>query len=245
MVDRLDQKVGDLIAYLKDSGQYENTLILFMSDNGAEGSSLHELKIFNSYMNTFDNSYESIGSEDSYIFLEESWAQASGTPLRFWKGIVSDGGIKVPAFVSYGGAAHQGARYDGVVSVLDVAPTLLDLAGADETTGLEGKTGIFPLQGKSMLPALDSASGEVRSEMDGLGWELFTRLGYRRGKWKATKLTTDMTDGEWALYDVSKDPGETTDLKSTHPQLMAEMIAAWDVYAVNNNVIIGNEPPDR
>ena len=244
MVDRLDQKVGDLIAYLKDSGQYENTIILFMSDNGAEGAAMQDMELFSSYMEGFDNSYESIGTKDSYIFLEERWAQATGTPLRFWKGIVSDGGIKVPAIISYGGAAHQGARYDGVVSVMDLAPTFLELAGANETTGLEGKTDIVPLQGKSMLPLL--GLGEpVRSETDGLGWELFTRKGYRLGKWKATHLTADMTDGEWALYDVSLDPGETTDLKSQYPDVMAQMIAGWETYAANNNVIVGNTPPDR
>ena len=244
MVDRLDQKVGDLIAYLKDSGQYENTIILFMSDNGAEGAAMQDMELFSSYMEGFDNSYESIGTKDSYIFLEERWAQATGTPLRFWKGIVSDGGIKVPAIISYGGAAHQGARYDGVVSVMDLAPTFLELAGANETTGLEGKTDIVPLQGKSMLPLL--GLGEpVRSETDGLGWELFTRKGYRLGKWKATHLTADMTDGEWALYDVSLDPGETTDLKSQYPEVMAQMIAGWETYAANNNVIVGNTPPDR
>ena len=244
MVDRLDQKVGDLIAYLKDSGQYENTIILFMSDNGAEGAAMQDMELFSSYMEGFDNSYESIGTKDSYIFLEERWAQATGTPLRFWKGIVSDGGIKVPAIISYGGAAHQGARYDGVVSVMDLAPTFLELAGANETTGLEGKADIVPLQGKSMLPLL--GLGEpVRSETDGLGWELFTRKGYRLGKWKATHLTADMTDGEWALYDVSLDPGETTDLKSQYPEVMAQMIAGWETYAANNNVIVGNTPPDR
>ena len=244
MVDRLDQKVGDLIAYLKDSGQYENTIILFMSDNGAEGAAMQDMELFSSYMEGFDNSYESIGTKDSYIFLEERWAQATGTPLRFWKGIVSDGGIKVPAIISYGGATHQGARYDGVVSVMDLAPTFLELAGANETTGLEGKTDIVPLQGKSMLPLL--GLGEpVRSETDGLGWELFTRKGYRLGKWKATHLTADMTDGEWALYDVSLDPGETTDLKSQYPEVMAQMIAGWETYAANNNVIVGNTPPDR
>ena len=244
MVDRLDQKVGDLIAYLKGSGQYENTIILFMSDNGAEGAAMQDMELFSSYMEGFDNSYESIGTKDSYIFLEERWAQATGTPLRFWKGIVSDGGIKVPAIISYGGAAHQGARYDGVVSVMDLAPTFLELAGANETTGLEGKTDIVPLQGKSMLPLL--GLGEpVRSETDGLGWELFTRKGYRLGKWKATHLTADMTDGEWALYDVSLDPGETTDLKSQYPEVMAQMIAGWETYAANNNVIVGNTPPDR
>ena len=244
MVDRLDQKVGDLITYLKESGQYENTLILFMSDNGAEGAAMQDMELFSSYMETFDNSYESIGSKDSYIFLEERWAQATGTPLRFWKGIVSDGGIKVPAIVSFGGAANKGARYDGVVSVMDLAPTFLELAGANETTGLDGKANIVPLQGKSMLPLLGAGKG-VRSEMDGLGWELFTRKGYRRGKWKATQLSPDMTDGEWALYDVSIDPGETTDLKSQYPEVMKEMMSGWEIYAANNNVIVGNTPPDR
>ena len=244
MVDRLDQKVGDMITYLKDSGQYDNTLIIFMSDNGAEGAAMQDMEIFIDYVKGFDNSYESMGSKESYIFLEERWAQATGAPLRFWKGIVSDGGIKVPAIVSYGGVVNQGTRYDGVVSVMDLAPTFLELAGANETTGLEGKTNIVPLQGKSMLPLL--GSGEpVRSETDGLGWELFTRKGYRLGKWKATHLTADMTDGEWALYDVNIDPGETTDLKSQYPDVMAQMIAGWETYAANNNVIVGNTPPDR
>ncbi len=247
MIDRTDRKIGEVVDYLKQTDQYDNTVFIFMSDNGSEGAAMQDMELFSSYMEGFDNSYESIGTKGSYIFLEERWAQVSGTPLRLWKGIVSDGGIKVPAFVTYGGAQNQGARYDGVVSVLDVMPTLLDFAGADETTGVSNPSAIYQPQGKSIVPLLAGVSDHVRSENDGIGWELFTRKGYRRGNWKALQLSASdsFSQGEWGLYDVSQDPGETTDLSAQNPEIMAEMIAEWEDYAESSNVIIGNEAPDR
>lgn len=98
-----------------------------------------------------------------------------------------------------------------------------------------------------MAPLLAGDSRQLRTDSDGIGWELFTRKGYRRGKWKALQLSAydSFSEGEWGLYDISQDPGETTDLSEQYPEVMAQMIAAWDVYAANNNVIVGNTAPDR
>jgi arylsulfatase A-like enzyme len=245
MVDRLDQQIGALIQHLEETGELENTVIIFMSDNGAEGAPLDKAPMFKAWIDRFDNSYESMGSKDSYIFYAERWAQVGMTPLRLYKGMSSDGGIKVPAFITYGGFKNQGARYDGPVSVLDLAPTILAIAGAETADAHSPDRDTFPLQGQSMFSLLTNRSDYVRTDKQGIGIELFNKMGYRRGKWKATHLHEPFGPGHWQLYDITADPGETQDLSKQYPDVLNELVSDWERYAEENGVIIGNEPPQR
>lgn len=244
MVDRVDQKVGELISYLKETDQFENTVIVFMSDNGSEGFPLQELPIFANWIPRFDNSYENLGAENSYMFLEERWAQVSNTPNKLFKGMPTDGGIRVPAFVTYRGFKNQSARYDGLVHVMDITPTLLSLAGLETNiTEYEGRN-VYPVEGKSMLAALN-ATGPIRTENEGLGWELFNKRAYRKGDWKVVHMHPPWGHEGWHLYNVANDPGETTDVSEKHPEIFKNLIADWENYADTNGVILGNIPPDR
>lgn len=245
MVDRLDQEIGRLIAYLRETGQYDNTVIIFMSDNGAEGAPLQETRPFQEWMNSFDNSYENMGRAGSYIFYEERWAQVGGTPFRLWKGMASEGSAHVAAFLTYTGAQRQGERHASVTSVMDIAPTVLEIAGVPHPGSRYQGRAILPMQGRSWVPLLQGQAEVVRSDQDGLGSELFNKRSYRRGNWKALHINLPYGPGRWQLFDLARDPGETNDLAEDYPAILAELVAAWEQYADENGVVLGDQPPDR
>lgn len=245
MVDRLDQQVGRLIAYLKATDQYDNTVIWFMSDNGNEGAPLQNLPIFANWIPRFDNSLENMGKPGSYVMIEERWAQVSNTPHRLYKGMPTDGGIHVPSFITYSGFKNQATRYDGVVHVMDITPTVLELAGLNmDLTHYAGRK-VHPIQGKSLLVTLNDPVEPARTSDDGLGWELFNKKAYRKGKWKIVQMHPPWGSDAWQLFELSKDPGETQDVARQFPEIVKRLSKDWTAYADANGVIIGNEPPER
>ncbi|MEP2736555.1 MAG: arylsulfatase [Erythrobacter sp.] len=245
MVDRLDEEIGRIIAYLKDTDQYESTVIVFMSDNGAEGAPLHKTPPFRDWMKTFDNSLENMGRQGSYVYYEERWAQVGMTPFRLWKGMASEGGVHVPAFVTFAGAKRQGERNSSLTSVMDIMPTLLDYAGVTHPGKQYSGKDIHPMQGLSWMPLLNGEAQMVRDSDEGLGSELFDKFGYRLGRWKALHLHDPYGPGRWQLYDLSKDPGETNDLAEEHPDILVDLVKRWEQYAKENGVVLSSRPPER
>lgn len=241
MVDRTDQQIGVLIDYLKTSGQYDNTVIIFMSDNGSEGAALQDIEPFVSWIPEFDPSLDALGTAESYAFLEERWAQVGDTPFALFKGMASDGGSHVPAFITYGGFDRQAGRYDGILSVLDIAPTLLDLADLEE----EQIDGVYPLQGRSLVPLLNAEVETVRGDRVGIGYELFNKRYYRRGDWKVVHQHAPWGPDDWQLFNMASDPGETNDVSADYPELTAELIAAWQAHAEKNGIVLGEGVPER
>jgi len=186
-----------------------------------------------------------MGKAGSYHFIEERWAQVSNAPFRYFKGMPTDGGIRVPAFITFGGFANQQSRYDGLLHVTDIAPTIYELAGLETSVTEYNGRSVFPVIGKSWLPALQSPTAQVRGEGDGVGWELFNKRAYRSGDWKIVHMHAPWGPDEWQLFNLASDPGETTDLSEKHPEILAELASKWDAYSQNNGIILGNEPPER
>lgn len=245
MVDRIDQQLSELVAHLKKSGEYENTVILFMSDNGAEGAPLDKAGPFRDWIKQFDNSYENMGAKGSYVHYGARWAQVSMTPLRLYKGFASEGGIRVPAFITFGGFENQQNQYRGVLTVMDIAPTLLELAGISiEKDEIEGRP-LYAMQGRSIAPVLRNKSSDIRNADAGVGWELFNKRAFRRGNWKVVNMHNPWGTDYWQLYDLSVDPGETDDLALQYPDTLNDLVREWNEYALINGVILGNEPPSR
>ena len=134
-----------------------------------------------------DNSYENIGNDDSYVWYGPNWGQAGNVPLRMFKGYTSQGGVNVPAFVHYPKRFLSGARSDALLSVKDVMPTLLEVAGIDHPgAGMFNGREIVDMQGRSMLPLLTGETDDIREPGDYLGWELFGKRAIRQGNWKIT-----------------------------------------------------------
>ncbi len=239
MLENLDFHIGRVIAYLRESGQYENTFILFFSDNGPEGNNMGSMGD-NPYWlpATFDNRLENMGRERSYVWMGPGWAQVSALPHRMYKAFVSEGGITVPAIVSWSGIEHKGARSDAFATVMDVLPTALELAGASHPgTSYEGRE-VAELRGRSLLAHLGGESDTVHGDAFINGWEAYGRRAFRSGNWKIVWLWDPYGPSRWELFNLADDPGETHDLSEAEPEKLAELLAGWDGYVESTGIVV-------
>ncbi|HEY7924218.1 MAG TPA: sulfatase-like hydrolase/transferase [Vicinamibacteria bacterium] len=237
MVENLDRHVGRLLQFLKDSGRYDDTLILFFSDNGAEGNAIDRLGSNAEWLpRRFDNSVANLGRVNSYAWPGAGWAQAA-TPFRLWKSFPTEGGIRVPAIVRFGATGRRG-RDDRVVTVKDVAPTALELAGVTHPgTSFEGRP-VAPLEGRSMVSFLAGRAPRVHRSDFSMGFELFGRRALRQGRYKIVWLYEPYGPGRWELFDLAPDPLESKDLAASRPAKLAELVRAWDAYAARAGVVL-------
>ena len=244
MIERLDFHTGRVIQHLKDIGEYENTLIIFMADNGAEGNSIMGYEGTGEWVDTtFDNSLANMGRINSYVELGTNWAQVSSLPFKWYKAFATEGGVRAPAMIHYpkGKKVNNGINSD-FLSVMDLAPTFLDLAKVQHPqTEYKGRK-IFPMNGTSMLPWLTGAKESVHPKDKAHAWELFGRRGVRKGKWKAEWMEKPYGTAEWELYDLSKDISQQHNLAATQPDTLAQLIQAWEIYASENEVTLPNRP---
>ncbi len=236
MLDYMDMSIGRVFEYLKKAGLYENTMIIFMSDNGANGAmaSSYPGNEDGEYLGTFNNAMDNRGLKGSYIEMGPGWAWASSAPFRYFKSFTTEGGIRAPLIVKMPGENMGGQWNKNFVHVTDLMPTLLELTGTSYPQQFKGKP-IHPLIGRSMIPTLQSNTVNIHAE-DGMGYELFEMKAYIKGDWKILRLPVPMGSGNWELYNIVTDPGETTDLSSKFPDIKEQLIKAWAEYAKHNNV---------
>ena len=237
MLEYLDMSMGRVLDYLKKEGMYDNTVIIFMSDNGANGamSSLYPGNEDGKYLSTFDNSVENRGLKNSYIETGAGWAQASSSPYRYFKSFASEGGIKVPLIIKMPGDMDNAGKWnDGFIHVTDMMPTILEIAQAEYPKEYKGHS-IHPHIGKSLLPVVQGDSLTVHTN-DGYGWELFEMKAYIKNDWKLLRLPEPMGTGKWELYNLKNDPAEAIDLSKQFPDIKSELIEEWQQYAEYNNV---------
>lgn len=251
MVSDIDVYVGELIAYLESIDELDNTFIVFLSDNGAEGHPVGTSigAVARWLEECCDNRYENMGNRDSFLWYGASWARASVGPWRMFKAFTSEGGIRAPAFVHY--PELEGKQVNtAVVTVKDVMPTVLDLVGISHP-GLQYKgREIVPMSGKSMLPMLRGNSDFTYTPDDAIGWELFGKTAIRQGDWKIVQEPDDNfwmarnPEAEayrWRLFNLAEDPTELTDVSGQNPEKLQQMIRLWDEYEEQNGVIIPNQ----
>jgi arylsulfatase len=243
MVDRMDYNIGRVIDYLRETGELDNTVVVFMSDNGAEGAIVEAMPILGGAIaaeieRNLDNSLDNIGAPNSFIWYGPRWAQAATAPSRLHKAFTSEGGIRVVGFVTWPGFERQQQIGTAFSTVMDIAPTVLELAGvAHPGTEYQGRE-IAAMRGRSLLPYLSGQSEQVHGDVTGTGWELFGRRAIRRGEWKALHLPEPYGPGAWQLYDLSADPGEINDLAASQPDKLAELLKLWDRYVEDTGVIL-------
>jgi arylsulfatase len=259
MVESLDQNVGRLIDRLRAHGRLDNTLIVFLSDNGAEGMSvaaplggisgdrpMYALTPAQSASLGIDNSVANIGAANSYVGYGPAWAQAATAPRDRYKGLTREGGINAPAFVI--GPGVKGERVvNRFTHVLDIVPTLLQVAGVQHPGSYQGRT-VHPLEGHSWVDMLAGRTDQVWPADQAVGWELFWRRAVRMGEWKGVFESGDSRldstkPGRWYLYNLKSDMGETTDLADAEPARLAELTQAWDAYARRVGVVMPPATP--
>ncbi len=250
MIDDLDREVGALVQYLENRGLREDTVIIFLSDNGAEGHYLRwGLDPLAPWAESCcDNRVENLGNADSYLMLGPVWARVAAAPFRMFKGFTSEGGIRVPAFINFPARVAAGRTSAALATVRDLMPTLLEFAGvAWPEDALEGRA-VQALQGRSMLPLLEGSTDRVHAPEAVFGWEMFGKRALRKGRWKILWETEDaqwwnaealgIERSRWQLYDLETDPAERIDRSMEYPQLLEDMIRSWDRYAEENGVIV-------
>ncbi len=245
MIDYVDESIGRIFTYLKDIGGYDNTLIVFMSDNGPSRTTILDYLALGGqaaqFFEQFDNSLENKGLPGSSPDVGPGWAYAAATPLRLFKGYVAQGGIQVPAIVKLPGEMpNAGRKLTALTHVMDLMPTFLEVAGGRYPETYNGRA-IVPLQGRSLMPLLGGEADEAFADRE-LGWEAYGMDAYRRGDWKAIRLPEPYGNGQWQLYNLAHDPGEVNDLATQNQDLVIELSQAWERYAEANGVIRPSKP---
>jgi arylsulfatase len=246
MVENLDYHVGRLIDHLKQIGEYENTIFIVFGDNGAEGTDL--FKMIAGTPGTRDFLFAAInwsqthpnawGDPGSYVSYGPMWAQVSMTPFSQYKGWMAEGGIRNGLIVSGPNVKRdKGSINGGLMHVADIMPTLLEVAGASYPKTINGHDAP-PLIGKSWNKVLAGQADSPRTEKDYLGWEIFGNHAVRQGDWKLRWEYEPLGKGRWELFNVTADPSERNDLATKQPDKVKEMVALWDLYAKENNVIL-------
>lgn len=249
MVENLDFHVGRLLAYLESIGELENTVIVFMSDNGAESDDLELNPTFAQRIvtNHFDNRLENLGRPNSYVSYGPGWAQAGTAPFNRFKGFINEGGTRTPAFILHGSGANPAGTDNQYLRVMDVAPTLLELAGASLPVGPYRGREVVAMEGRSFAALLRGDHEPIYASDEPIGSELHGHRALQRGRFK---LVWEQPPGNtwwdypipdswyrWQLYDLDTDPGEANDLSSAYPELVAELTALWEDYATMHNVV--------
>lgn len=232
MVHNMDRHVGRLIQTLKDLGEYENTVVIFMSDNGAEATD----SFFPPNEHT-DNSLDNIGRPLSNVGYGARWAEVGATPFKLFKGYTAEGGISSPAFFRLPGQ-NQAGRIDAPTHVTDIAPTILDLAGISvpKENQYKGRS-VSPMSGVTLAPVLTGAASAEQLTNRVLAGELFGGRYVRQGSWKLVSVMKPFAGNEWELYNLEKDRSESHNVAAEHPERVMKMVRLWDEYAVQNGVV--------
>jgi arylsulfatase A-like enzyme len=245
MIDYVDESIGRVLDHLREKGQFENTLVVFISDNGPSKTSINDYLALGGnvadFVRSFDNSLENKGRPGSSTDIGPGWAFASATPLRLFKGYVAQGGIQVPAIIKLPGPdAPETKRIATFAHVTDLMPSFLEIAGIEYPARHRGITLVEP-EGRSLLPLL-SGQKDVAFAERGMGWEAYGMDAWRQGGWKILRLPPPYGNGDWQLYDLARDPGETTDLAEDNLDLVRELAGRWEHYARTNEVVRPDKP---
>jgi arylsulfatase A-like enzyme len=224
MVDRVDQGIGQIVAALRETGKLDDTLLLFLSDNGASpeipgppgydrnGGTRDGRPALRDAELQQGHNQAKLGSDESYTGIGAPWASAVNTPLRFWKMESYEGGCRTPLVAHWpaGLMTRAGSIVRDIGHVIDIAPTCLELAGAPVNSGLQ-------MDGVSLLPVL---RGQPLNADRAIFLSHMAGRGVRRGPWKASKRGDD----QWELFNLQEDPGETQDLSTEHATILQELI---------------------
>jgi len=223
MVARLDANIGRLVAFLEERGELDDTLILFLSDNGAWASG---------------------------ATYEQEWAETCDTPLRLFKLFTHEGGIRTPLIAHWPGRIRPGTvQSRHYAHVKDILPTLLEAAGAAPRDAAEPGPPSLPVTGRSFLPAL---LDPTHAAPETLCWERLGNEAVRDGRWKLVRAYSAVRNynpvtkrgpgdgprtGRWELYDLEADPGESCDLAAAEPERVAELAARYARWAEEVGVV--------
>lgn len=253
MVEQMDAGVGKIVGKLRDSNILDNTIVIFLSDNGPSNEGHLNNTVERTGRRWGDKMIPAetrdgrpvksgdipcmdLGADDTYGSYGPQWAHLGATPFKRYKSWMHEGGICAPMIVSWGdNIPDKGGFRDGVYAITDFMPTFLELAdGKYPESNKAGKT--IPIEGKSFVPAL---AGNVIDDSRLLFWEHEGNRAVRYGRWKLVSeypgawrtLRPYPNEGKWELYDIATDRTEIHDLADEKPELVKELAAKWDEWS--------------
>lgn len=238
MVNNMDYHFGRVVTFLKDIGQYDNTIVIFLSDNGPNPwvSEDYPGNRGSQWFAQFDNSIQNLGHPMSHYAYGMGWGSACAGPLDLFKMTVGEGGIRSPMLIA-GPGVKGGRQVAAFAYVWDVMPTILELAGIPHPGEYRGRQ-IQRMRGRSLKGVLTGSTKAVYNENDLVGGEMQNGKWMRKGSYKAVSVAKPYGSGTWRLYNVLEDPGETRDLAKEKPTLLKELREAWDQYAEDVGVVL-------
>lgn len=234
MIELMDTEIGRLLDSLEAQGVLDDTVVIFLSDNGANPKQpeFYTPNTPEQIERDFDNTLDNMGRINSFVSIGGAWAEVASTPLSYFKTTTYEGGIQTPLIVAGGPVTRSGVVTDELLHVADILPTLLDLAGADRPAEKDGQE-VPPLYGRSWAPMLTGATRQpVRSPLDALCFEMVESRSVLCGDWKLLLMAPPYGEGDrWQLFNLAEDPRELRDLAQERPDKVAELRGHWDTYA--------------
>ncbi|MFU7527371.1 sulfatase-like hydrolase/transferase [Qipengyuania sp. ASV99] len=232
MLEAMDFHIGRLIAHLRARGEYDNTIFIVSSDNGPEpsrGDDTATLSLFH-WLTGYDIGAETMGGPGHWGFIGPEWAAAAATPGAWFKFYATEGGIRVPLIMAGPGIAPQ--RITSPAMITDIAPTVLDWLEVNPHQA-KGK----PMTGRSLLPVLSGAAESAYDPDEARAVEVSGNSALYLGDYKITRSVPPVGDGQWRLFNLARDPGETTNLSATEPAVMQRLLAEYAAYAKRVGVL--------
>jgi len=246
MLDNMDVNIGKILKYLDDKGIADNTIVIFLADNGPDPNQLpmndayrewYTKNYEKTFMEDFEGDFSDLGQKGVYSDYGPGWAAAAAVPGSYYKTFSTEGGLRVPLIVRYPGVVKAGSQINKLAFVRDIVPTLLEIAGIEKPGPVYDGREIYQPDGISMVPVLKGEKETVRDEANPFGYELAGSSAVFQGKYKLMQNLPPKGNGDWELYDIEADPSELNNLADDMPKRVAEMIAFFEAYSERVNLV--------
>ena len=244
MVESMDANIGRVLKYLDEIGERENTLIVFLSDNGAEGGNVLDWADY--YVDwaedSFDLSLENLGRDGSFAWTGPQWAHVSSAPYRMFKAFPTRGGVLSPTIINHPSLSAGGRISSAMATAMDLPATFLEVAGVQHPGTEYAGRQVAPLEGRSLLNLLQGKSKHAHDGDDVFVWEMIDRRAVQKGNWKIVWINKPWGKGvgEWSLFDLETDPTELNDVAAENPEIVADLLDAWEEYVAENNLVLAD-----
>ncbi|MBK5553908.1 arylsulfatase [Pseudomonas sp. TH03] len=238
MGETMDREIGRLIAHLKATGDYDNTVFVFLSDNGSEPTDPYAIPAIRLWLEMhYTRELDRLGSKGAFTSIGPSWASAAASPLSGYKFFAGEGGLRTPLIVSGVPSMQTNRIVKAFTHVTDIVPTLLDVAGVAAHSGEYQGRAVEPMIGNSLVPVLKGTADRVHPEDQAIGYELSGSAALFKGDYKLVKSLKPVGNEQWHLYNIATDPGEVNDLQQQMPERFVSMQADYAEYARLNGVL--------
>lgn len=238
MAETMDQQIGRFIAHLKATGEYDNTVFVFLSDNGSEPTDPYAIPAIRLWLEmNYTRKLDRLGSKGAFTSIGPSWASAAASPFSGYKFFAGEGGLRTPLIVAGVPGIQSNHIAKAFTHVTDIVPTLLEVAGVPAHNSEYQGRAVEPLIGSSLVPVLQGTAERVHPEDQAIGYELSGSAALFKGDYKLVKSLKPVGNEQWHLYNIVTDPGETIDLQAQMPERFQRMQADYAEYARVNGVL--------